>query len=177
MPTKEHCEGAAMYVTLTFGRPAANRTSLAYSADAVYLYSTRDAPLGPSDSKSTNILPPNPPPTSSQPPPATEPDEASPSTLACDQDAIDDEIERIVYEQMHGDGNDDADVDVEDYDIDNDNDSEEEEEEEGSDVYGPSSDEFPSIPVILPRSRYAGICNVETVKDGEFAFRRNSYST
>ncbi len=142
----------------------------------MYIYSTRDDPLGPSDPKPTSVLPPNSPPTSSQPPATTEPDEPSPSAPEICQDAMDEEIERIVFEQMHGDGDDDegaVDVDVDvgagDYDDDDDDDE--------SDTYGPSSDEFPSIPVILPRGRYAGICNVETVKDGKCPFRNDTYST
>lgn len=36
------------------------------------------------------------------------------------------------------------------------------------------NDEFPTVPVILPRSRFAGICNRETVKDGKHTSQSNN---
>lgn len=127
----------------------------------MYLYSTKDTPLGPSDSPElTSILPPNSPP-SSQPLVSTVSDEPEPpqEDQAISHDAMDDDIERILFEQLDEDGAMEEDS--------GDDDDDDDDENEGSDTSGPSSDEFPSIPVVLPRSRYAGICNVETVKDGE----------
>lgn len=59
-----------------------------------------------------------------------------------------------------------AEMEVEDF-LD---DSEDNDNEPGSDDDGrsePTDDMHPDVPVIYPRMRFSGHCNVETVKDGE----------
>ncbi len=49
-----------------------------------------------------------------------------------------------------------------------------EEDDEDEDEQGDDGDDdsnewkyFPQIPTVMPRTRFAGACNIETVKDGE----------
>lgn len=41
-------------------------------------------------------------------------------------------------------------------------------EDEDESLEEPEPDEFARVPVIFPRARYAGACNVRTVKDGAY---------
>lgn len=45
--------------------------------------------------------------------------------------------------------------------------NEDEENDDDDDEEGENERYYPNVPVIYPRARYAGACNVETVKDGE----------
>lgn len=49
-------------------------------------------------------------------------------------------------------------------------DENEDEDEDEFDFFSPQHEDHPSVSVVLPRARYTGICNVETVKDGMSAF-------
>ena len=48
-----------------------------------------------------------------------------------------------------------------------DDDSENEEDEDSESDTSHSLRFYPGVPVVLPRGRFAGACNVETVKDGQ----------
>lgn len=78
---------------------------------------------------------------------------------------MEEDIERF----MTGDDDDDDDMDADEIDrVEFDADEDEDEDEENG-----SSRElrfYPEVPVVLPRRRFAGACNVETVKDGERSY-------
>ena len=50
-----------------------------------------------------------------------------------------------------------------------DDDAEEEYDEDLDDQKTIGDARFSTVPVIMPRSRFAGVCNVQTIKDGMFA--------
>jgi hypothetical protein len=131
---------------------------LAYSGDAIYLYSTMDEPEAWPPPQESSILPPKPKESSPQ-----ESTRASPkikenihegSTTATPEPDIrvsDDEEAMAVDESEDGDATPDR-ADSPEPDVDSER---------------PEQRVHSSVPVIMPRSRYTGICNIRTVKDGE----------
>lgn len=79
---------------------------------------------------------------------------------------MEEDIERF----MDGDDGDyDEDADMDDSDGSRSEDSDEEEDNDDVDEHGTTRDLkfYPDVPAVMPRSQFAGHCNVETVKDGE----------
>ncbi|KAI0698580.1 WD40-repeat-containing domain protein [Cytidiella melzeri] len=147
---------------------------LSYSADAVYLYSTMDDVHDISMAKSPHsVLPSN---------PSTETDygEGSSRTTgsSISNTLMEQDIERFL-EAERGEG-DEAMNSEELQGLLGDNtsmpDLEETYDEEGSaDEGGDDEVSFAHVPVVHPRARYAGACNVETVKDVNFLGPQDEY--
>ncbi|EIN10643.1 WD40 repeat-like protein [Punctularia strigosozonata HHB-11173 SS5] len=134
----EHITGARM------AQSNGHEVLLSYSADAVYLYSTRDDVEPPE--KLSSLL------ESTNTEHDSKPAHSTISTI--DEDAHDVSDLWEIEQEEYG-NNEEADGEDDDYD-----------EEVGEDDLTP--DPFSRVPVVLPRSRYAGACNVETVKDVNF---------
>ncbi|OSD04253.1 WD40 repeat-like protein [Trametes coccinea BRFM310] len=153
---------------------------LSYSADAVYLYSTKDDPQ-PTNMASTesSIVPPN-----RKRSPERHDRHLSESETDMDQDRMDEDalmeedIERIRAESTPSPPrasrpNVEEVVDEEDPDQrETDDDEEDEEEVRDDDLVDPR---YVGVPVIMPRSRFVGACNVETVKDVNFLGPRDEF--
>ena len=120
----------------------------AYSSDSVYLFSTRDEPQG-DEPATTAIVPPN---------GEAQRTESSGGTAA---GGMHREIDAAIGEDHEGESEDD----------DEDEDSrmawEDSEDNETDKSHGGESSWHPKVPIVHPRRRYAGACNVQTVKDGE----------
>ena len=148
-------------------RTEATPTS-AYSSDSVYLYSTKDDPQPTSmASAESALLRPNSRHRSRRPQSVSDSD-----TGMADEDAMmDEDIDRIRAESTPSPPRTRRPV-VEDAtrveDPDTREDVEEDEEDESEEHEEDSQDQYSKLPTIMPRSRYRGACNVETVKDGTF---------
>ena len=89
---------------------------------------------------------------------------------------MDEDIERFLTDEDSSSGVDSAfaeeqeqllndaaeDIDTRDYE-----DAEATDSEDDDEALHESRHSYSSVPIVMPRSRYAGICNVETIKDGE----------
>jgi len=147
----EHVTGAKM------ASSNGHEVLLSFMGDAVYLYSCKDDPEDTSAHiSSPGILAPN----SDSPgrsPAAISSSRGGTTVRHSDvvlHDGMDADIERFMAE--------DAEIAEQDTTPrDNENDSHTTSEDEGPEPY-------PTIPVIFPRSKYTGACNVETVKDVNF---------
>lgn len=142
----------------------------AYSADGIYLYSTKDDPgttnMGMGES---SVVPPN---KEQSPAPSRGRSHSPKPESAQDQFdcniSMEDQLDCILSEamsspsvgeeaQLHGnetmdEEDSEAALDVED------------EDERPIENHG--DERYSSTPTILPRARFGGICNVETIKDG-----------
>ncbi|KAI0771629.1 WD40 repeat-like protein [Trametes elegans] len=150
---------------------------LSYSADAVYLYSTKDDPQPTSmASGDSAIVPPNRRRSPERPVLSLADSENEVDPERDGRDALmDEDIERICGENTsspprHELGAEAQDPDAREFDEDERDEVEEEEEEEtrGEERYG-------NVPTIMPRSRFIGACNVETVKDVNFLGPRDEF--
>jgi hypothetical protein len=131
-------------------------TVVAYSSDAVYLYSTHDEPEIDRVIQ-TPILTPNKPTEMSKISTPAAAAETNANASSIDVEMVDDDAERsfwIAAEHLLADDASEL--------------SDTDDEDEGSDDggKGPNLDIHSDVPVVLPRSRYLGHCNVATVKDG-----------
>ena len=121
----------------------------AYSSDSVYLFSTRDEPQGDEPAATTAIVPPN---------DEAQRTESSGGTAAGGTHT---EIDTAIGEEHEGESEHD----------DEDEDSrmawEDSEDSETDKSHGGESSCHSKVPIVHPRRRYAGACNVQTVKDGE----------
>ncbi|KAI9574450.1 WD40-repeat-containing domain protein [Boletus coccyginus] len=125
---------------------------LSFNSDAVYLYSTRDEP-GASPRNKSCILPRN----SSR---GEQGVAELPSKLQ--DDSKDGREAQGILDSCKED--EEAEMDVDDFlDDSEDNDDEPESDDDGRSE--PTADMHPDVPVIYPRMRFSGHCNVETVKD------------
>ncbi|KAL1946798.1 hypothetical protein VTO73DRAFT_14902 [Trametes versicolor] len=135
---------------------------LSYSSDAVYLYSTKDDPQPTSIATGdTALLPPNKTSHKYEEPVGDSSEIESTSHHGwSDRDALmDEDIERIQTEET----TDSDDPDSRNYSDDSDA---EEDDEATSEATGDEC--YSGMPTIMPRLRFAGACNVETVKDVNF---------
>ncbi|KAH9943437.1 WD40 repeat-like protein [Epithele typhae] len=175
----EHITGTRMASTNGF------EVLLSYSADAIYLYSTLDDPpptsMAPLDS---SVLRPN----RKRDSRRTSDGASNTSDVGISQSRRDammeEDIERILADSGNHSSRaeneclplledsmeeDDPDVRPEnEEDDDNDDDEDGEEEAEGDKRYS-------GVDTLLPRSRFSGVCNVETVKDVNFLGPRDEY--
>ena len=144
------CSVVAQYVLETSTVLAAFESlRLAYSADAAYLYSTRDPPEIPQASQQPSMLLSN-----SRSP------LASPSHLA-----------KKSGDTIHAPTFDDAPLNETDTLVDLSHDSSNGETEDEEDYEDQQLMDIPEnlrLPVVYPQRRYVGACNVQTVKDSEF---------
>lgn len=131
---------------------------IAYSSDAVYLYNTHDEPQPDRESARTPILLPN----------VKRRKLESPSEIPiteCSDDSTDfPDVEMMDETETHSNlppPLERAEGSV----FEDDSSLDEEFENPYEDDVNPNH--HPKVPVVLPRLRFAGACNVETVKDGE----------
>ncbi|KAI0677623.1 WD40 repeat-like protein [Trametes maxima] len=178
-PGREHITGSRMATS------NGHEVLLSYSSDVVYLYSTKDDP--PPSSMATAgplILKPN----SRQRTPertarSSGHDDMSMQHGWSERDALmDEDIERI-----HGEGSPSPesvgaaseredhqdDEDIFEDDEDGDEGQDEEVEEPQGELRG--DERYNQVPTIMPRSRFVGACNVETVKDVNFLGPRDEF--
>ncbi|GJE84849.1 WD40 repeat-like protein [Phanerochaete sordida] len=143
-----------------------NEVLLSYSSDAVYLYSTQDdAELKPKDE---TLLRPNKRMRPSTPPREASISEPSGSSIAGSSisDAMmEEDIDRFLDEAVEVEEDDEIQVESRSLHFDSDGDEDEDDEDGGTtrDLIF-----YPDVPVVMPRRRFAGQCNVETVKDVNF---------
>jgi hypothetical protein len=135
---------------------------IAYNSDGVYLYSTRDEPESPQDQQgSRSILAPN---------PKRKRVDITSSPASYDEPLTDldvemsDELDTLLADSVDA---------VDHIDDESQEDEEDEETDEDADednrMFNPAdADAHQAVPVIYPRMRFSGHCNVETVKDGAF---------
>ncbi|OBZ70201.1 hypothetical protein A0H81_10030 [Grifola frondosa] len=173
---QEHITGAKMAAS------NGHEVLLSYSSDAVYLYSTKDEPHDPSSLSpaQTSIVQPN-------SKGSSRAASGSPSRTAVGnsaavgsnldvqmEDVMEEDIERFlaedgpVAEALTGATSlmgplEDASQD------DDDQDSDEDQETGGENEF------FTRVPIVLPRKRFAGACNSETVKDVNFLGPRDEF--
>lgn len=129
---------------------------VAYSSDAVYLYSTHDEPETDRVIQ-TPILAPNKRTEISKIPTPAAAVEANANASSIDVEMVDDDVERSLWvaaEHLLADDASEL----------SDTDDEDEDSDDGG--KGPDLDIHSDVPIVLPRSRYLGHCNVATVKDG-----------
>ncbi|KAH9853471.1 WD40 repeat-like protein [Lenzites betulinus] len=161
----EHITGARM------ASSNGHEVLLSYSTDAVYLYSTKDDPQ-PASIKSAggSVLPPN---KRKSSPRMSVRKSSGAGTIThqgwSERDALmDEDIERIGAEDtLSSPGRTPPPVEE---DMDMDPDTEDEAEIEAS-----GDEQHHRVPTIIPRWRYAGACNVETVKDVNFLGPRDEF--
>lgn len=130
-----------------------NDSFTAYSSDAVYLYSTRDDPED-TNTKTDTLLRPN------KKAKATESSDAESSNApgsAISDTLMEEDIEHFL------DADDPA-TSTAAEDGQSSTHEEEESEDENEETWAHNF--FPGVPTVLPRAKFAGACNVETVKDG-----------
>ena len=133
---------------------------VAHSGDAVYLYSTKDEVKEPKEKTESSIIRPNKKArrSRSRSPSASGSSRVLGSSIA--DNIMEEDIEHFaseaeamdeddIYSEGRGDDGDDE------------RDEGDEDEEEYESRY------FPDVPVVMPRAKFKGACNVETVKDGE----------
>lgn len=145
----------------------------AYSSDAIYLYSTRDDPEPTSiASRESSILPPNKRRKHRQDSPGSGSIATTPHNELTEEEAdrdamMEEDIERISAESSPSPSRERLDdlMNVDDEDDRPEDGDEEEEYEEDEESQG--DQRYKEVPIIMPRSRYDGVCNVETVKDGK----------
>ncbi|KAG2077379.1 WD40 repeat-like protein [Suillus decipiens] len=147
---------------------------LSYHSDGVFLYSTRDEPENFEDKRgSRSILTPNAKqrrfdtakPPSSHGEPLTGPDMEM---------IVEDQLESLLADDVM-DGIDDR---SQEDDEDGDNDDDEEDEDEGDRLFNPKdADSHQDVPVVYPRMRFTGHCNIETVKDVNFLGPHDEFIT
>ncbi|KAG2367342.1 WD40-repeat-containing domain protein [Suillus spraguei] len=147
---------------------------LSYHSDGVFLYSTRDEPELFEDKRgSRSILTPNAnqrrfstaKPPSSHGEPLTGPDVEM---------IVEDQLESLLADNVIDDIDDQSQEDDED----GDNDDAEEDEDEGDRLFNPKdADSHQDVPVVYPRMRFTGHCNIETVKDVNFLGPHDEFIT
>ena len=154
--------------------------SAAYSSDAIYLYSTRDDPEPTSmASRESSLLPPN------KKRQRLNEDSDGCDTLESDSEEaqeraerdamMDEDIERILAEDtpsprrrrelrpLLSNNMDEDDPDVRHADEDD-----EDEDEDDNEELSHGDDRYSKVPTLMPRSRFEGVCNVETIKVGVY---------
>ncbi|KAI1795233.1 WD40 repeat-like protein [Ganoderma leucocontextum] len=173
---REHITGSRM------ASSNGHEVLLSYSADGIYLYSTKDDPGTTSMAAGeSSIVSPNKthsPVRNMERPHSFKP-ESTQDQFDCDV-SMEEDLERILSETMSsspsieeeapllGDDEEDpeARLDAEDEGFEDDDDE----------AIGNQGDErYSNIPTIFPRARYEGICNVETVKDVNFLGPRDEF--
>ncbi|TFK89831.1 WD40 repeat-like protein [Polyporus arcularius HHB13444] len=177
---REHVTGSRM------ASSNGHEVLLSYSSDAIYLYSTRDNPEPTSmGSRESSLIPPN-----NKRQKLSEDVDDGNDTLASDtemsqdraeRDALmEEDIERMLSEEspssrprrelrpLLSDDMDEDDPDVREEDEEDEDEDEDEDNSHGDERYA-------KVPTIMPRSRFEGICNVETVKDVNFLGPRDEF--
>ncbi|KAI0340937.1 WD40 repeat-like protein [Trametopsis cervina] len=138
-----------------------------YSSDAIYLYSTRDDPTEPAERNSARL------PSSSR----SSDGRAVPSNAAgssISDDLMEADIERFLGSDI--DGESEPQEPEEWFELDGERSEVEDDDDESEYALHETVDEhLPRVPVVHPRARYAGACNVDTVKDVNFLGPRDEF--
>ena len=139
----------------------------AYSADAIYLYSVLDDPQSTSVTNTESaILQPNK--QSARTKRLHSPETTTIQDMLERDTRMEEDIERILADSTSSGSPEentpllDGAMDEDGDDIDDD--TADDEEDEGEESTG--DQRYSDVPVVMPRARFAGVCNVETVKDG-----------
>ncbi|KAJ7180123.1 WD40 repeat-like protein [Mycena crocata] len=143
--TREHITGARM------SSQNGHEVLFSYSADAVYLYSTRDEPEVEDMTTGSRLLPPN-------------SNQSSPKPILFQT------LENDSTSSTH-----DMDLDIDEMDDRASDTDHEDDQSQELDEYDVSRDAYSGVPLILPRQRFAGARNVETIKDVNFLGPDDSY--
>lgn len=147
---------------------------LSYHLDGVFLYSTRDEPKIFEDKQGPHsILTPN---TKQRRLCTTK----SPSLHG--EPLTGPDMEMIVEDQLESILADNAISEIDDQsqedDADSDTEEDEEDEDEGDRLFTPEdADSHQAVPVVYPRTRFTGHCNIETVKDVNFLGPHDEFVT
>lgn len=148
-------------------KSAADGLRTAYSSDAVYLYSTHDDPSDEALGKDTLIASNHTSPERSSRSSPVRSFTNDPTVIHSTNLEMEEDIERMMTEDA---GEDDRSVDDR---MDEDADEEHNGDDETDDGSGSVSwtEDTPAtktstVPIVYPRARFSGACNVETVKDG-----------
>ncbi|KAG0709673.1 WD40 repeat-like protein [Suillus ampliporus] len=156
---------------------------LSYNSDGVFLYSTRDEPENLQEKRGPHsILTPN---------PKRRRLGTTKLPSSCGEPLTGPDVDMIVENQLESlladnvDAMDDADDELQDDEEDDDDDEEgedEDEDEEDADednrMFNPAdADAHQAVPVVYPRMRFTGHCNVETVKDVNFLGPHDEFVT
>jgi WD repeat-containing protein 42A len=76
---------------------------------------------------------------------------------------VEDQLESILADNVMNEPDDQSQED----DTDSDTEDDEEDEDEDDRLFAPEdADSHQAVPVVYPRTRFTGHCNIETVKDG-----------
>ena len=154
----------------------------AYSADGIYLYSTKDDP-GTTNmtSSGSSIVPPNnrqsPAQNSGQSHSHSPKPESVQDRFDCDI-SMEEDLDRILSEimssspavgeeaQLLGDEHMDEEGHEPVLDGDGEDFVDEDEDEDGGPIESQGDERYSHVPTVFPRARFEGVCNIETVKDG-----------
>lgn len=159
---------------------------LSYHSDGVFLYSTRDEPEIFEDKRGPHsILTPN----AKQRQLSTTKSLSSHGELLTGPDVemiVEDQLESMLADNVMDDIDDPSqeydedgdDDDGDDDDDDDDDDEDEDDEDEGDRLFIPQdADSHQAVPVVYPRTRFTGHCNIETIKDVNFLGPHDEFVT
>lgn len=134
---------------------------IAYSSDAVYLYSTHDDSSDGASGKDTLIASNHTSPERSSRSSAVRSTISDPADIRRTDTEMEEDIERVMTE----DGDEYNYMD-ENADEDENGDSETDDVSVGFEIEDVPTMKTSTVPIVYPRARFSGACNVETVKDG-----------
>lgn len=147
---------------------------LSYHLDGVFLYSTRDEPGISEDKRGPrSILTPN----AKQRRLCTTKSPSSHGEPLIYPDVemiVEDQLESILADDVMNETDDQSQED----DTDSDTEDDEEDEDEDDRLFAPEdADSHQAVPVVYPRTRFTGHCNIETVKDVNFLGPHDEFVT
>ncbi|RPD67162.1 WD40 repeat-like protein [Lentinus tigrinus ALCF2SS1-6] len=172
-PGVEHVTGARM------ASSNGHEVLLSYSSDAVYLYSTRDDPEPTSMASRVSSMVP-----SNKKRQRLREDSDGSDALEGDSELgqesterdvmMEEDIERILAEESSPHPRRELRPLLSDNMDEDDSDIDEDDEDGEEDTYN-GDERYHNVPIIMPRSRFEGVCNVETVKDVNFLGPRDEF--
>ncbi|KAI0732902.1 WD40 repeat-like protein [Fomitopsis betulina] len=160
----EHVTGVRMATT------NGDEVLLSYSSDAVYLYSTHDDPSDGASGKDTLIASNHTSPERSSRSSAVRSTTSDPADIRRTDTEMEEDIERVMTE----DGDEYNYMD-ENADEDENGDSETDDVSVGFEIEDVPTMKTSTVPIVYPRTRFSGACNVETVKDVNFLGPQDEY--
>lgn len=147
---------------------------LSYHLDGVFLYSTRDEPGISEDKRGPrSILTPN---AKQRRLYTTKSPSSHGEPLICPdvEMIVEDQLESTLADNVMNEPDDQSQED----DTDSDTEDDEEDEDEDDRLFAPEdADSHQAVPVVYPRTRFTGHCNIETVKDVNFLGPHDEFVT
>lgn len=147
---------------------------LSYHLDGVFLYSTRDEPGISEDKRGPrSILTPN---AKQRRLYTTKSPSSHGEPLICPdvEMIVEDQLESTLADNVMNESDDQSQED----DTDSDTEDDEEDEDEDDRLFAPEdADSHQAVPVVYPRTRFTGHCNIETVKDVNFLGPHDEFVT